>query len=246
MEICAAEVMRTFVMGDLHGAHAALLECLRRSGFDRANDRLIQLGDVVDGHEGVHSCVEELLTIRNLVAIRGNHDDWLNEFIVSGYHPALWNYGGVATAKSYLRARRKSERLLFTGKGYKTPLNPGDIPLRHKAFFSKQVLYYIDELNNCYVHAGFDPGRPLEGQAPEVYFWDRELWGTAVDQKEKVGMGTEFRTVFLGHSCTLQWGTDRPMQAGNIFNLDTGAGSSGRLTIMDVVSKEFWQSDPAR
>jgi hypothetical protein len=38
--------------------------------------------------------------------------------------------------------------------------------------------------------------------------------------------------------------TDKPMHAANIINLDTGAGASGRLTIMDVKSKKFWQSDP--
>ena len=33
------------------------------------------------------------------------------------------------------------------------------------------------------------------------------------------------------------------MQAANIFNLDTGAGGKGRLTIMDVETKQLWQSD---
>lgn len=34
------------------------------------------------------------------------------------------------------------------------------------------------------------------------------------------------------------------MRALNILNLDTGAGHSGRLTIMDISTKKFWQSDP--
>ena len=29
----------------------------------------------------------------------------------------------------------------------------------------------------------------------------------------------------------------------NVWNLDTGAGWSGKLTIMDVNSKEYWQAD---
>jgi len=33
------------------------------------------------------------------------------------------------------------------------------------------------------------------------------------------------------------------MKAANIYNLDTGAGHTGRLSIMDVDTKEFWQSD---
>jgi len=52
---------RTFVMGDIHGAYRALVQCLQRSGFDYQYDILIQLGDIVDGHDEVFECVEELL-----------------------------------------------------------------------------------------------------------------------------------------------------------------------------------------
>ena len=38
--------------------------------------------------------------------------------------------------------------------------------------------------------------------------------------------------------------TNKPMKAANIYNLDTGAGHAGRLTIMDIESKKFSQSDP--
>jgi serine/threonine protein phosphatase 1 len=33
------------------------------------------------------------------------------------------------------------------------------------------------------------------------------------------------------------------MKAANIWNLDTGAGYNGKLTIMDIKTKEYWQSD---
>ena len=87
--------MRTFVMGDLHGAQRALAQCMKRSGFDRRKDVLIQLGDVADGHEEVYECVETLLTIPRLIAIRGNHDQWFLEFIETGYHPDAWHCGGA-------------------------------------------------------------------------------------------------------------------------------------------------------
>lgn len=57
-------------------------------------------------------------------------------------------------------------------------------------------------------------------------------------------MVTQFKHIFIGHSSTLNWNTDQPMTAINITNLDTGAGSTGKLTIMDIDSKEIWQSDP--
>ncbi len=90
--------VRTFVMGDIHGAHKALQQCLERAPFDKDKDTLIQLGDIADGFGEVHDCVEELLKIRNLIAIKGNHDEWLNQFLQTGYHPMAWNKGGAATA----------------------------------------------------------------------------------------------------------------------------------------------------
>lgn len=35
-----------------------------------------------------------------------------------------------------------------------------------------------------------------------------------------------------------------PVKMVNIWNIDTGAAFKGPLTIMDVDTKEFWQSEP--
>jgi serine/threonine protein phosphatase 1 len=80
-------------MGDIHGANLALQQCLERAGFDKANDVLIQLRDVTDGCPQVYECVEALMEIKHLVAIKGNHDDWFNTFIKTDFHPCHWNYG---------------------------------------------------------------------------------------------------------------------------------------------------------
>jgi serine/threonine protein phosphatase 1 len=34
------------------------------------------------------------------------------------------------------------------------------------------------------------------------------------------------------------------MQGCNVWNIDTGAGFHGKLTALDISTKEFWQSDP--
>jgi len=62
--------MKTFVMGDIHGSLLALKQCLQRSKFNYQKDKLIVLGDIIDGHDDAFECVEELLKIRHLVAIR--------------------------------------------------------------------------------------------------------------------------------------------------------------------------------
>lgn len=39
------------------------------------------------------------------------------------------------------------------------------------------------------------------------------------------------------------YNTLQPIHVCNVWNLDTGAGWSGKLTIMNVTTKEYWQSD---
>ena len=239
-------------MGDIHGAYRAMQQCFNRCGFNYENDMLIQLGDVADGFDEVYACVEALLAIKNLVAIKGNHDDWFNGFLQTGFHPMLWAQGAVGTAVSYLKNAGKKPAYVRSGEGYRTSLSTMDVPLSHHQFFNRQQLYYIDESNNCFVHAGFKRRLPFKDQDPFTYYWDRSLWTEALSfQAGNRGIGndgtfhmeTSFNTVFIGHTHTLNWKTDQPMHAANIFNIDTGAGHTGRLTIMEVETKQFWQSD---
>lgn len=268
--------MRTFVMGDIHGAYLALLQCLERSGFNKEEDVLIQLGDVVDGWGQVYECVEELLTIKNLIAIKGNHDDEFWQWITYGLHRWNWQQGAEATARSYI-AHAERKDIIFENKfsGNKTNLTTWDIPRTHQRFFDKQPLYYIDtERNICFVHGGFNRHIDFKGQSPHVYYWDRDLWMTALsfkDSKYKFKMHTPFTEVFIGHTTTNNWTKtitvcekedadsinmqgdinfykkvipiEEPMHAANIWNLDTGAGFSGKLTMMDIDTKECYQSD---
>lgn len=52
-----------------------------------------------------------------------------------------------------------------------------------------------------------------------------------------------YKEIFIGHTPTLHLGIKEPVNKANVLNLDTGAAFTGSLTIMDVESKEFWQSD---
>lgn len=244
--------MRTFVMGDIHGAYKALIQCLEKAEFNYEEDQLVQLGDVADGYNEVFECVEELLKINNLIAIKGNHDEWFNDFIQSGIHPQSWVQGGKATAILYLRLKGREYIITPSGNSYKTFLNPGDIPERHQQFFRNQHLYYIDNENNCFVHGGFNRLVEFKGQIPYMYYWDRSLWTAALSYEAiteingKFQMVTPFNEIFIGHTSTINWEIDQPIKAANVYNLDTGAGHGSRLTIMEVQTKKYWQSEPVK
>ena len=248
---------KTFVIADIHGAFKALKQCLERSEFDYEKDTLIQLGDIADGWNEVYECVEELLKIKNLISIKGNHDDWFHLFIETYAHPAGWKQGGLGTLISYLSVTQpklnpSDIHYMFIKYGYNfnryCPLEVEDIPLEHKMFFAKQRHYYIDEQNRLFVHGGFDRNKTVSETYFEDYFWDRLLWQQARSTKGKDKLKTfdDFKKVFIGH--THVDGKDnkkaKPLYAGNlVWNLDTGAGYTGKLTIMNVDTEEYWQSD---
>ena len=93
---------RTLVIGDIHGAYKALLQCFERSGFDYEKDRLIVLGDVCDGYAEVKQCIDVLLKIKHCDFIIGNHDLWTLDWTKWGYKQEIWtSQGGDQTIASY-------------------------------------------------------------------------------------------------------------------------------------------------
>lgn len=250
---------RTLVCGDIHGNYKALMQVLQLSNFDYKNDTLISLGDVVDGHSQSFEVVEELLKIKNLIAIKGNHDDWFDQWIKSGINPANWQQGQKATGLSYLNHSRPNQswwRVNDTFGGFTESILSNDIPDRHIEFFDKQLPYYRDNENNLFIHGGFNRHFYLREQMDYTFWWDRDLWNAALSygnitaletlERPKFRMIENFKEVFIGHTTTQMWKCDEPMHAANIWNLDTGAGWFGKLTIMDVNTKEYWQSDYAK
>jgi len=65
---------RTFVIGNIHGRVEALREVLSLSGYVDGRDRLIILGDVCDRGLNTRQAIDRLLSLKDIVLIKGNHD----------------------------------------------------------------------------------------------------------------------------------------------------------------------------
>lgn len=211
---------RTFVIGDIHGAHQALLQCMERSGFDSAQDHLICLGDVCDGWPETKQAIDELLKIKNLTYILGNHDFWALEWMREGVGDAVWlEQGGGATIQSYA----------------------DNIPVDHIEFLERALPYFIHE-GKLFVHAGIDTRVPVEKQTPQIFLWDRNLARIALDLQFKTLNAnlTGYDEVYIGHTPV----TPPPIKACEVWLMDTGAGWSGVLSMMNIETKELFMSDP--
>lgn len=219
--------MQTFVIGDIHGELEKLKNILTQANFDYQNDQLISLGDVVDRGKNSYGVVEELLKIKNLVAVRGNHDDeWLNYLKTS--QSSLWSQGASATYFSYENALVKPEV--------------------HFSFFANQLPYYIDSNNNLFIHGGFNRHKLLTEQDEFVFYWDRDLFLAALSYKEMnqtehpFKIKQNFNKIYVGHTPTTYWGKTTPIEAANIINMDTGCGKGGLLTLLNLQTNQIFQN----
>ena len=207
---------KIFVLGDCHGAYRALKQVLERASFDYEKDTLISLGDIADGWTEVAECFEELFKIKNLVYVRGNHDQWLKDWLKKGKEPRVWTMqGGQNTILSYMK-------------------HP-ELKGKHLDFLKKTSFYYLDKENRLFVHGGIKLGIRLEDQDKMYMMWDRELF------KYSGGL-PEFDEVYVGHTSIYSW-SDMPIWKRNICFMDTGAGWEGVLSMMDINNKKVYQSD---
>jgi serine/threonine protein phosphatase 1 len=212
--------MRTFVLGDVHGAARALKQVLDRSSFDYEKDRLICLGDVTDGWPETKQAIDELLKIRHLIYIMGNHDVWALQWMETNEAVEIWlDQGGRATCDSY----------------------KDGIPANHVTLL-KQAPDYFTENNTLFVHAGVLPGLKAEECSHEVLLWDRTLVQLAkhLEGKARGQKITPYDEVFVGHT-PISW--RHPKKFCDVWMVDTGAAWSGVLSMMDIHSKEWFTSD---
>lgn len=244
--------MEKFVIADIHGNHKGLVQCLERSGFNNEEDQLISLGDIVDGFSESFECVEELLNIKNLITIVGNHDSIFLDWIESGEHAFGWSQGANNTAESYAKHAGKDANIVATWrnvrqKTFRTDLLVTDIPEPHVQFFKDQKPYYIDQENRGFVHGGFNHPQGLGYETLDTYCWDRDLWEYYSLEVDKGGTNFQcfaHKEVFIGHTPVLSLNSTIPITRGRVTNLDTGGGyKEGRITIMNIDTREFWQSD---
>jgi serine/threonine protein phosphatase 1 len=229
--------MRTLVVGDIHGGLKALQQVLQKVAPTK-EDRFVFLGDYVDGWSEAAETVTFLLNFsetHDCIFLRGNHDYLMYRYLKHGDDNPMWlAHGGAASKVSY--STLSSEALKA-----------------HISFYENLINYHIDAKNRLYVHAGFTNLKgPEHEYFADLVFWDRTLWemATALDpdiSEEDIRYPQRlklFAEIYIGHTPVSRMGATRPLHFANLWNIDTGAAFQGPLSIIDVATKEVWQSEP--
>jgi len=170
--------MKTFVVGDIHGRCAQLLNLLDMLPRDPETDSLIFLGDLIDRGADAPGCVDHIRKMchenpERVVCLRGNHEEMLMDFLEGTSNIWLTPVtGGEKTFEQY------------TGRPVRVDSEKDLEDLRH-AFeealphehlhFMQQTPYYHEDEYAIYVHAGLDEGKHPSESSTTSLLWMRDM-----------------------------------------------------------------------
>jgi len=227
---------RILVIGDIHGGLKAINQVFERAKVT-TDDTLIFLGDYVDGWSESPQVLDFLIELNKknrCVFIRGNHDDLLLNWLSESRDNLEWyKHGGESTVLAYANISVVKKQI-------------------HIEFLKSLQNYYLDEQNRLFIHAGFTNINGIRYEFfPKLFYWDRTLWETALSLDESIPKNslfyprrfTLYDEIYIGHTPVTRIGKTIPIQKACVWNIDTGAAFNGALTILDIDTKEFWQSD---
>ncbi|HET6647045.1 MAG TPA: metallophosphoesterase family protein [Pyrinomonadaceae bacterium] len=170
--------MKTFVIGDVHGRCAQLLNLLDMIPREESSDTLVFLGDLIDRGPDAPGCVDHVrqLVLDNperVTCLRGNHEQMLLDFIEGTGN--IWITpvtGGERTFEQYA-----GQLLMITSEADIDEARhtiENKVPPEHLEFFRQRPFYHEDEYA-FYVHAGLDQGKHPRDTAPQLLLWSRDM-----------------------------------------------------------------------
>jgi serine/threonine protein phosphatase 1 len=227
---------RTFAIGDIHGGLKALIQVLNQLEVTE-EDTLIFMGDYVDGWSESAQVLAFLINLSekiNCIFIKGNHDVWCQNWLNTGIVKPLWYlHGGKETMDSYEGFSKEEKK-------------------QHIRFLENMPLYHLDVENRLFLHAGFTAMQGVEKEIfTENFYLDRTLWELALAMDKNMEKEhamypkrlQHYREIYIGHTPTTNFDKATPMNAVNIWNIDTGAAFKGKVTGININTKVYFQSD---
>lgn len=238
--------MKTFVIGDIHGhwleLHHLMMDLLAPKILDPKKDRVVFLGDYVDGGPQTKEVIEALMGWQkkypHWVVLYGNHEDLMLDALIYnqkryGDYYLWWNQGGRATFRSYVAEANATDY-------EKALMKPIDvIPKEHIEWLKNLPLYFEDE-NYFYVHAGLRHGLKIENCKKLLKN------GTTMRAKElskdMIWIRDEFinsdfdwgKKIIFGHTAVPE-----PIVQKNKIGIDTMTRMGGRLTAVELPGEIF-------
>lgn len=198
---------RKFIIGDLHGCYDLFQEKLKEIGFDKEQDIMYSVGDLIDRGPDSMKCLR-LLKEPWFKAVRGNHEDFLIKVILEKQEISLWIINGGGWHLDEDLAELTELAKLASELPYSITLKHKNIGICHAEAPSDD---WNDTLNPSYIHK------------------ERMIWGRKVIYAYKDTIVKNIGRTFHGHSIT-----ENIVVRGNCNFIDTGAYYYGNLTCVEI------------
>ena len=249
----------SYVIGDVHGCARQLDDLIGQIRSDlQNNDRIIFLGDLIDGGPDSKGAVEQVVQLRaelgadRVPVIQGNHEEWLLASHAD-FHRSSWLFSmnGLSTVQSYsddaafnLRTSvrsRMTARITISGKRMdrELPYQPffDAMPPEHLDLLTQGLVDYVEDENVIAVHSKCDPAVSLAEQDPKDLRWGNpeELLATWKGPKQ----------VVVGHTPTWKIDPDKrghPILTEAVACIDTSPDTTGILTCVRFPDQKVYQA----
>jgi calcineurin-like phosphoesterase family protein len=170
--------MKTFVVGDIHGRCAQLLNLLDMLPRDPQSDKLVFLGDLIDRGADAPGCVDHVVKLcrenpERVICLRGNHEQMLMDF-VDGRH-TIWLTPVVGGQRTFEQYTGHTPRIETEADLEEMRLElERAVPAEHLKFM-RELPYYHEDEHAIYVHAGLDDGKHPSESSPTSLLWMRDM-----------------------------------------------------------------------
>lgn len=200
---------RDFVIGDLHGCYDLFLKLLDDIKFDKENDRMFSVGDLIDRGDKNIECLK-LIEKPWFHCVMGNHEKMMVDAVLKQLNVELWLQNG----------------------GNWSIGHPVD-ELIDLACLAKLLPYSITvqakdgDIGICHAQPPslkWEDVKDPDERSKQIMLWAR-MWIEDKDMEDVEGVNMTIH----GHTPV-----DKPEQIGNVLFIDTGAVFTGNLTCIQL------------
>lgn len=234
--------MKTFVVGDIHGRCAQLLNLLGMLPREASSDTLIFIGDLIDRGPDVPGCVTHVAGLckenpERVICLRGNHEQMLLDFIDGESN--IWMSPPIGSDRTFEQYAGRTLKLETEADlAEMRQLTAKGVPADHVTFFRRLPLYHEDE-HALYVHAGLEHGKHPRESAPHSLLWTRDM---------------EFYKDYHGKPCVFghtptpllpwrgRWGRHGIYLFHSAIGIDTGYSLQSPLTCLSLPDFTLYQT----
>ena len=197
--------MKYYVLSDIHGFYTLFQKTLRESGYfdDREEKRLLLLGDLFDRGEealAMQECILELMEQREVILVRGNHEDLFRELVTSDHgrplrhHVQNGTYDTLEQLTGLTGYSWNANRQLASA-GRETPLYTRIIPAMLDYYETKNYIFTHGWIpcQSWYGGLAYDP----DWREADSAAWREARWTNPMEAARTAK--PEGKTVVCGH-----------------------------------------------